>query len=269
MRADEAIEARLKVRRQLWPARARTAATALCLLAMALPAGAQTPPPASPPAQAPAPTDSQPAPPPPAAVAPAPAQVPAPPKPAEGSTQAPAPGGQAGPVSPLPPTASPAPDSHGQTVFGGEGAVLSPVPVMTKGGQSSWDEGYDSIVAALNAIAGEMKRLGLSEAGQPMVVYTQSDDAGFEFEAQIPFSGATTAKPGEGVKLGASFNGKALRFQHKGSFSDMDDTYEQIANFLDARNIIALDNLYIEQYRTDPRTTAPDQLVVDILVPVR
>lgn len=274
MRADEAIQAQRQDQRKHMrrPAVARTALTAVCLLALALPAGAQTPPPATPPAQDPAPADT-PATPPPAAVTPAPAQVPAPPKPADGTTgQAPsAPGtrGQAGPVSPLPPTATPAPDGHGQTVFGGEGAVLSPVPVMSKGGQSSWEDGYDSIVSALNSIAGEMKRLGLTEAGEVMVVYTQSDDAGFEFEAQIPFSGATAAKPANGVKLGASFNGKALRFQHKGSFADMDDTYEQIANFLDTRSITALDNLYIEQYRTDPRTTSPDQLLVDILVPVR
>ncbi len=159
---------------------------------------------------------------------------------------------------------------HGapQTVFTGEGIVMSPVPVLAKTGSSSWDEGYDSIVGSLRAIQAEMEKLGLTQAGQVFVVYTQSDDAGFEYEAQIPFSGATTDTPGNGVKLAASFNGKALKFMHKGSFADMDDTYEQIANYLDARSVTALD-FYIEQYHTDPRTTAPDQLLLDILVPVR
>ncbi len=255
----------------------RMAGTAACLLALLAPAGAQTPPPPGG-AQTPSGAQAQPAPdlppPPPAATTPAPAEIPPPPKPQTNGTGGAAPmpgmpGAATAPVAPLPPTATPAPDGHGQTVFGGEGAVLSPVPVLTRAGTSSWDEGYDSIVAALKVIAAEMTRLGLTQAGEVMVVYTQSDDAGFEFEAQIPFSGATTARPQNNVKLGASFNGKALRFQHKGSFADMDDTYEQIANFLDARNITALDNLYIEQYRTDPRTTPPDQLLVDILVPVR
>ncbi|WP_341991197.1 GyrI-like domain-containing protein [Azorhizobium sp. AG788] len=159
---------------------------------------------------------------------------------------------------------------HGapQTVFTGEGIVMTPVPVLSKSGSSSWDEGYDSIVGSLKAIQVEMDKLGLTQAGQVFVVYTQSDDAGFEYEAQIPFSGATSDKPGNNVRLAASFNGKALKFMHKGSFADMDDTYEQIANYLDARNVTALE-FYIEQYHTDPRTTPPDQLLLDILVPVR
>ncbi len=236
-------------------------ALASTLLAASLwagaPAIAQTPaaPPAADAAPAPAPAaPAAPAPSPPAAAVPPPA--------------APAPGA---PGAVMPPHAEPAPPVVGgpaQTVFTGEGVVMAAVPVAVKSGSSSWDEGFDSIVAALNIIQGEMAKLGLTQAGEVFVVYTQADDAGFEFEAQIPFSGATTAKPGNEVKLASSFTGKALKFVHKGSFADMDDTYEQIANYLDARSVTALD-FYIEQYRTDPRTTPPDKLLLDILVPVR
>ncbi len=226
-----------------------------CLWGLMVPAGAQTPPaPQSPATNAPP------------AASPPPAEAPA-----AGQAQAPA-----APVPPAPAPTSPAPavppppTMHGapQTVFTGEGIVMTPVPVLSKSGSSSWDEGYDSIVGSLKAIQVEMDKLGLTQAGQVFVVYTQSDDAGFEYEAQIPFSGATSDKPGNNVRLAASFNGKALKFMHKGSFADMDDTYEQIANYLDARNVTALE-FYIEQYHTDPRTTPPDQLLLDILVPVR
>ncbi len=226
-----------------------------CLWSLMAPAGAQTPPaPQSPATSAPP------------AVSPPPAEAPA-----AGQAQAPAapvPPAQA-PTSPAP-AVPPPPTMHGapQTVFTGEGIVMTPVPVLSKSGSSSWDEGYDSIVGSLKAIQVEMDKLGLTQAGQVFVVYTQSDDAGFEYEAQIPFSGATSDKPGNNVRLAASFNGKALKFMHKGSFADMDDTYEQIANYLDARNVTALE-FYIEQYHTDPRTTPPDQLLLDILVPVR
>lgn len=286
MRADEA--AGLFGGRGMKAGAFRCGTVAACLLALTGLASAQTAPDGTTPAQAQAPSTAAPGPapqvtpapstpqtapasPPPAA-APAEAQLPPPPKPpADPNAVTPMPGMPTHSNSPAAqplPSATPAPDGQGQTVFSGEGAVLSPVAVAVKSGQSSWDEGYDSIVAALNAVQAEMDKLGLKAAGDVMVVYTQSDDAGFEFEAQIPYSGTPSGTPGKGIKLAQSFNGKALKFPHRGSFADMDDTYEQIANFLDSRNLTALD-LYIEQYHTDPRVTAPDQLVVDILVPVR
>lgn len=244
----------------------RTALVLACLGSLMAPAVAQAP--ATPPAAAqPTPVEAP-------TAAPAPAQAQAPtqaPAPAQAQAPTPTPApAQPAPGAPAAPAVPPPPTMHGapQTVFTGEGIVMSPVPVLSKSGSSSWDEGYDSIVGSLKAIQVEMDKLGLTQAGQVFVVYTQSDDAGFEYEAQIPFSGATTGKPGNNVRLAASFNGKALKFMHKGSFADMDDTYEQIANYLDARSVTALD-FYIEQYHTDPRTTPPDQLLLDILVPVR
>ncbi|MGU3495404.1 GyrI-like domain-containing protein [Xanthobacteraceae bacterium A53D] len=226
----------------------------MALALLAGPALAQTPP-------AVAPQNPSPA---------APLEVPAAP-PATPPATAPESAPAAPPAAPAPPpTATPAPPAdQGHAAFEGQQQELTAVPVITKTGSASWDEGFDTIVTTLKDIEGEMKRLGLTPAGDAFVVYTQSDDAGFEFEAQIPFSGATTAKPEKDVQLSASFAGKTMKFHHSGAFSNMDGTYEQIANYLDARNIVTLDTLYIEQYRTDPRTTAPDRLEVDILVPVK
>lgn len=199
------------------------------------------------------------------------AQPPAGEAPAAGKpAQAPAPGETLTPpvvVDPKPvetqPVAPPPPED-----FTGTELQLTPVPVLAKKGSAGWDQGFAKIVSTVKELEAEAERLGLKKSGDIFIAYTASDDLGFEFEAQVPFSGTTTDKPKEGMTLGASHAGKVMRFTHKGSFDDMDGTYEQIANFLDSKNIESED-LYIEQYRTDPATSAPDGLTIDILVPLR
>lgn len=155
-----------------------------------------------------------------------------------------------------------------QDLMSPEEVVLSPVPILSKTGQASWESGFEIIVGTLKALTAEIDRLGLKRDGDVMVLYTSSDDAGFEFEAQIPFSGTTQDKPKDGVTLGASFSGKVLKFTHHGSFADMDETYESIANYLDSKNLQAQD-AYVEKYLTDPMTASPDALDVDIFVPLK
>lgn len=232
----------------------------LAWLAAASPLAAQAP------AQAPAqPAPSEPAP---AQQAPAPdAEMTSPPVvdpkgvdtqkvPPAGSPQGNA-GAPANPANPLD-----RPDGFGEAID------MKPVPVLQKRGQSAWDEGFQNIVAALKEVDAELGRLKLKPAGPPLIIYTSTDDAGFDFEAAIPFSGVTTEKPGVQFELSASPAGKALRFTHRGSYDAMDPTYEQIANLLDAKDLEAQD-LYIEEYRSDPRTTSQDDLVIDIYVPLK
>ena len=162
------------------------------------------------------------------------------------------------PVTPGTPPAS---------TFAPDELTLSPVPVLTLSGSSSWEDAYDKLVEAVRKADAELKRLGLTRAGQVFVMYTTSDDRGFDYEVQVPFSGTTTQKPAEPMKLGGSFTGKVLRFVHTGSFGDMDNTYEQIANYLDEKNVEQND-LYIERYRTDLLTASPEALEIEILVPL-
>lgn len=151
--------------------------------------------------------------------------------------------------------------------FTGHEEVLASVPVLTLSGSGKWDDAYDILVAAIKALDAEVSRLGLKRAGDVFVVYGESGDDDFKYEVQMPFSGVTTKKPSGGMTLGASYAGKVMRFTHSGAFTDMDNTYEMIANYLDEKNINAGD-LYMEQYRTDLATSAPDKLKIDILVPV-
>ncbi|QTL04178.1 GyrI-like domain-containing protein [Aquabacter sp. L1I39] len=192
------------------------------------------------------------------------------PSPAEVAPLPGAPPALGAPLSPrtVPPAAPAQQPPAAQDLMSPEEVVLSPVPVLGKTGQASWENGFEIIVGSLKAISAELDRLGLKRDGDVMVLYTSSDDAGFEFEAQIPFSGTTQDKPKDGMTLGASFSGKVLKFTHHGSFADMDETYESIANYLDNKNLQAQD-AYVEKYLTDPMTTTPDALDVDIFVPLK
>jgi effector-binding domain-containing protein len=59
-----------------------------------------------------------------------------------------------------------------------------------------------------------------------------------------------------------------LKFVHRGSYDSMDTTYEAITNFLDTKQLEALET-FIEEYETDPLTTAEDQLIINVLVPIK
>lgn len=150
----------------------------------------------------------------------------------------------------------------------GDVAELKPVPVLVKASKSGWDDAFTSIVATLKQVDAEVTRLGLKPNGAPFVIYTATGEESFDYEVAVPFAGATTEKPGNGVVFSASPAGKALRFTHRGPYDAMDPTYEQIANLLDAKDLEAQD-LYVEEYRSDPRTTPPDDLVIDIWVPLK
>ena len=165
-------------------------------------------------------------------------------------------------------TVTPAPDPLTRPDGFGDEAVLKPVPVLMKKAHASWDEAFETIVATLRDIDAELARLKLKANGASFIIYTATDDLGFDFEAAVPFEGATTEKPQNGAEFSASPAGRALRFTHRGPYDAMDPTYEQIANLLDAKDLEAQD-LYVEEYRSDPRTTPPDDLVIDIWVPLK
>ena len=70
------------------------------------------------------------------------------------------------------------------------------------------------------------------------------------------------------MSVGKSPEGKALKFVHRGSYDNMDNTYEAITNHLDDKKLEAKDT-FIEEYITDPLKTAEDKLVINVYVPLR
>jgi effector-binding domain-containing protein len=101
-----------------------------------------------------------------------------------------------------------------------------------------------------------------------MTIYTATDDTGFQFQAAIPIAEAPKNPPRGDIAIGKSPDGKALKFVHRGSYDAMDNTYEAITNYLDEKRLDAKD-MFVEEYVTDPLTTAEDKLVVNVFVPIK
>ena len=211
---------------------------------------AQSPPAASAPAT-PAPAAST-------TPAPAPSATPAPeasPAPPPAAAQAPAP----------PPPASPAPVQTADPF--GDQITLTPKTVLILKGTANWDSAFDTLTESFKALSALLDKQGIKPAGNSMIVYTSTDDTGFTYLAEIPVD-QDPKNLTKAMSMGKSPDGKALKFVHRGSYDNMDNTYEAITNHLDDKKLEAKDT-FIEEYITDPLKTEEDKLVINVYVPLK
>jgi effector-binding domain-containing protein len=150
----------------------------------------------------------------------------------------------------------------------GEEVTLAPKTVVYFKGSGNWDSAFETIVDGFKSVNGFLSKAGIKPDGQPMTIYTSTDDNGFQFEAAIPVAEAPKDPPKGDLAVGTTPTGKAYKFLHRGSYDSMDTTYEAITNFLDEKGVDAKE-LFVEQYVTDPIATPEDKLVVEIYVPVK
>ena len=226
-------------------------------------ASAQSPPAAPPAVSAPA----TPAP----AATPTPAQT-ATPAPAASATPAPAASPSAAPAAPPAaaesPAAPPPAAAPVQTADPfGEQITLEPKTVVVLKGSANWDSAFDTLIDSFKALSGLLDKQGIKPTGNSMIVYTSTDDAGFTFLAEIPVD-QDPKNLTKAMSMGKSPEGKALKFVHRGSYDNMDNTYEAITNHLDDKKLEAKDT-FIEEYITDPLKTAEDKLVINVYVPLK
>ncbi len=183
---------------------------------------------------------------------------------AQTPTQTPA---QTPPAAPTTPDATP-PAATSQTDPFGEDTTLSAKPIAYVKGNGTWDNAFATITSSFKTINGYISKEGLKIDGQPMTIFTSTDDNGFVFQAAIPIAEPPKDPPHGEVSIGSSPEGHALKFVHRGSYNGLDNTYEAITNYLDERRLEAKD-MFIEQYLTDPLTTNEDHLVVDVYVMIK
>jgi len=140
-------------------------------------------------------------------------------------------------------------------------------PTAILAGQAKWDDGFASIKDSLAKIKAEMDKAGLKPAGSPFTVFTQTDDNGFSYQAMMPLAEKPAGKDelSADVKLGSSPSGKAIKFQHRGPYDDIDSTYDLITAFLDEKGLEARD-FFIEEYLTELTNPEDPNLAVDIYV---
>jgi effector-binding domain-containing protein len=238
-----------------------TAALAMALIALgahAMRAETATPPttttqPAAPPATPPAISTQTATPPasPPAAAQPAPAAP---------STAEPAP--------PIVPAPGPAARNRQSSDAFGEEVTLPARTVVELKGNGTWDNAFDTLTDSFKTLHEYLGREKIKPAGPPIAIYTSTDDTGFEYTVAVPIEAAPANPPHGDIEVGQSPSGKMLKFVHRGSYDEMDSTYEAITNYLDSKSLEAADS-FIEEYVTDPLNTPEDKLVVNVYVPIK
>jgi len=208
--------------------------------------------------------------PPPAASAPATPAPAAPPTPAPTATPAPEASPPATPATPPPaaqaPAATPAAPVQTADPFGEE-ITLAPKTVVILKGNGNWDSAFDALIDSFKALNAVLDKQGVKASGNSMIVYTSTDDTGFTYLAEIPVD-QDLKNLTKAMSMGKSPDGKALKFVHRGSYDNMDNTYEAITNHLDDKKLEAKDT-FIEEYITDPLKTAEDKLVINVYVPLK
>ena len=218
-------------------------------------------------AQSPAPAAS------PATPAESPTTVPAPiPAPAPAATPAPAASPSAVPAAPPAaaetPAAPPEAAAPVQTADPfGEEIALTPKTVVVLKGNANWDSAFDTLMDSFKSLSALLDKQGIKRTGNPIIVYTSTDDTGFTYLAEFPVD-QDPKNLTKDMSIGKSPDGKALKFVHRGSYDNMDNTYEAITNHLDDKKLEAKDT-FIEEYITDPLKTAEDKLVINVYVPLK
>jgi effector-binding domain-containing protein len=182
---------------------------------------------------------------------------------AQTPAQAPAPTPPAA-ATPAAPAATPAQPGD---AFGEDTTLTAKTIVYVKG-SGTWDKAFETISASLRKIKTYLDKEGIKPDGMSMTVFTATDDTGFDYEAAIPIAAAPKNPPHGDISIGQSPEGHALKFVHRGSYDDLDNTYEAITNYLDDKRLEAKDT-FIEEYVTDPVSADVNKLVVNVYVLIK
>jgi effector-binding domain-containing protein len=173
------------------------------------------------------------------------------------------------PAAATPPATAEAPARPADPVDGagfGDEVTLNARPALVLTGRATWDDLYGTFRRSLDQLTALAKAQGAVAAGPPMVRFVSSTDEQADFEAILPV--VATTLPAERylpARPGTTPAGKAYRFVHFGGYDTMEQTYDEITNFLDARSILAEDS-FVEEYVRDPETTSEVDLATFIYV---
>jgi uncharacterized protein YndB with AHSA1/START domain len=110
---------------------------------------------------------------------------------------------------------------------------------------------------------------GLHEAGPPLSISRHFSGSRLVFDAAIPVEGImeNRAASEDGVQLGKSYGGPAIRVTHKGAYGGLARTHGKIAAYLAAYGIERNGNAW-ESYASDPGRTPEAELLTYVYYPV-
>lgn len=162
------------------------------------------------------------------------------------------------------PTEEPKPSGDASTA---QEMRLEPRPALSLKGESSWDDGYEKLLASFKALRAEARRLGLTAVGKPLAAFHHTDDQGFKFEALLVLDRQPDAglKPQKSFALVTTPAGRAFVFKHAGAYDDIDSTYEAITAWLDEKGLSAK-GAFVEEYLTEPEGSDDTLLELNVFV---
>ena len=111
----------------------------------------------------------------------------------------------------------------------GEQITLEPKTVVVLKGSANWDSAFETLIDSFRTLSALLDKQGIKSTGNPLIVYTTPDDTGFTYLAEIPVD-QDPKNLTKDMSMGKSPDGKALKFVHRGSYDNMDNTYEAITD---------------------------------------
>lgn len=166
----------------------------------------------------------------------------------------------------LPSAGVPAPLIPGDAF--GEEVTLPARTIVYVLGYTKLDDAFDKLSASFKTLHQFLDKQAVTPDGPAMTIYIKTDDFGFDYHAALPVAQSPNAPLPDGISVGAAPAGNALKFVHRGSYESIDSTYEAIINHLDQKQLDAEDQ-FVEEYVTEILKTSPDNLVINIYVPVK
>jgi effector-binding domain-containing protein len=175
------------------------------------------------------------------------------------------------PPSPVPipaPVATPTPTTTESAT--GQVVELATHPCLYLEAKANREEVYGAILGALAKIRAAIDKAGLKPQGHALGVFLTADDDGFTFRAMVPLESAPDPKTAlaDGVKIGQTPVGKAMKFEHRGEYDEIDSTYDAITAWLDEKGVDAQD-VFVEEYLNETKSADDPNLQVDIFVLLR
>lgn len=145
--------------------------------------------------------------------------------------------------------------------------TLAAKPAAVTNGESTWDNGFNTLAGAVKLLTDELAKAGLKPAGHPLTRFIDTNDQNFRFEVLLPVDSVPEGKTelSSKVRFTKTPQGKALRFVHKAPYDEIDSTYEAITAYLDAKGIVVEDS-FMEEYVTDLTNQADPELEINIFV---
>ena len=139
----------------------------------------------------------------------------------------------------------------------GEEVRLAEQTIVYSGDVAEGKDAFDATLNGLKKIYSFLEKEAGAPTGPAMTIYTPT-----EVRLAVPVGKPPSGLP-QGLSLGKSPAGQALKFVHRGSYDSLDETLEALTDQFEQKGLEAPD-VFVEVYLTDPRTTPQDKLVIEI-----